>query len=140
MRHRQSGLDCLSEPDLIREDHPLRQGRLEGEQGCVNLVRVEVDLRVEERRSDAACFSGGASSEEFEREEPRLVVREGRHTADHRVGPLSAKRHLAVASGLIPSGGRLTLYSSMRQVRFCRASRPDLGPSHPDRTDVTGAL
>ena len=45
LREHEPGLDGLAEADLVGEQRALGEGRLEGEQRGVDLVRVQVDLR-----------------------------------------------------------------------------------------------
>jgi len=49
----QSGLDGFSKANFVGQDRPLGQGGAQGEQGCIYLMRVEIDAGVEKRRRDA---------------------------------------------------------------------------------------
>ena len=44
----QARLDGLAQPDFVGEHCALGEGRLEGEQGRVDLMRVKIDLCVDE--------------------------------------------------------------------------------------------
>ena len=44
-----AGFYRLTEPDLISEDHPFGERRSQSEQHCLDLVRVQVHGRVEQR-------------------------------------------------------------------------------------------
>jgi hypothetical protein len=49
LAHHDAGLDGFSEADLVGQDHPLRQGRVECEESRLDLMRVEVHGCIEKR-------------------------------------------------------------------------------------------
>jgi len=49
LRQDQPRLDGLSEPHLVGQQRPLREGRPEREEGGVDLVGVQIHLRIHER-------------------------------------------------------------------------------------------
>jgi len=52
LRDDEARFDRLAEPDLVREDHAVQQGRAQGKERCVDLVGVHVDTRVRDRARD----------------------------------------------------------------------------------------
>ena len=48
LREHQPRLDGLAKPDLVGQQHTTRERRLEGEQRRVDLVRVQVDLGIDQ--------------------------------------------------------------------------------------------
>ena len=61
----QAGLDSLAQADLVGQEDALAEGGIQGEQGGVNLVRVEINGGVEQRRGEAVRIGGGPLKRQF---------------------------------------------------------------------------
>lgn len=79
LRDHQTSLDCFPKTDLVRKDRTARKGITEGEQCCLNLVRVQIDLSVNECSSELVILVRTAPSGQFMGE--ILGVKRGRHDA-----------------------------------------------------------
>ena len=55
LRDHQAGLDRLAQPHLVGQDHALRQRVAEGEQRGLDLMRVQIDLRIHQRGGQQIC-------------------------------------------------------------------------------------
>ncbi len=91
LRQHQARLDGLSEPDFVGEQHATRQRRLEGEQRRVDLVRVQVDLRIDQGAGQPVVTVRRAASRQFVRVVLRVVGRQ-------RLGEGGSRRRHEAAS------------------------------------------
>ncbi len=64
LRHDQRGLDRLAETHLIGEQDALGEGRAQGEQRRIHLVRVEIDARRGQRLRQALAFRHALAGKE----------------------------------------------------------------------------
>jgi len=62
LRQDEACLDGLAKADFIGEQHALGQRRIEGEQGGVNLVGVQVNLSARDRTGEALIAPGGETA------------------------------------------------------------------------------
>lgn len=60
LREDQARLDGLAQADLIRQQRPLRQGRIKGKQGSFDLMRIEVYLGIDQCPGEPLRAVGGA--------------------------------------------------------------------------------
>src|SRR5262249_24011192 len=56
-------LDGLAKPHLVRKDNSFRQRRVQSEERGFNLVRIEINSRVEKRHGQTIQSSGGSPGE-----------------------------------------------------------------------------
>jgi hypothetical protein len=75
LRQHETGLDGLAQPHLIGQDHTARQRVAAGEQGRFDLVRIEVDLCVHQRRAEGLDAVGVRPPGQFPGKELGLVRR-----------------------------------------------------------------
>ena len=61
----QAGFDGLAQADLVGQQDALAEGRFQGEQGGVNLVRVQVNGRVEQGSGEAVNIGRGPLKRQF---------------------------------------------------------------------------
>jgi hypothetical protein len=73
LRDQQACFDGLSETDLVRKDGALGQWVARREQRRVDLVRVQVDLSIQQRTSHAVHGIGRGTAGELMREIRELV-------------------------------------------------------------------
>jgi len=71
---KQAGLDRLSETDLVGEDRALGERALEREERGLDLVRVQVHLRIGEHRGELLDAVGGAAARQLVGKIPRMVI------------------------------------------------------------------
>jgi len=72
----QSGLDRLAQPNLVGEHRPMRERRAEGKEGGLDLVRVQINLGIDERPGQLLDAVRRAPLGQFVREEGTVEVRQ----------------------------------------------------------------
>src|SRR6266498_4442754 len=78
-------LDCLAQTHFIRENGAFGKRRLEREQGCFDLMRIQVDLRVYERTRELLNTVRGAALGQFVSEIFCVVIRQVYHSIAKRM-------------------------------------------------------
>ena len=65
LRQHQPGLDGLAEADLVGQQRAFGERRAESEQRRVDLMRIQIDLRVDQRRRELLHAVGRAAARQL---------------------------------------------------------------------------
>jgi hypothetical protein len=65
LREQQPSLDSFPEPHFVRQDRAARERIAKGKESCLDLVGVEVNLRIRKHRGELFHAVGGAAPGEI---------------------------------------------------------------------------
>ena len=118
LREDDARLDRLPETNFVRQDHARQERGLESEERRVDLVRLRLNLRIEQQARQLADVIVGVAALQLVGEVLRLVVGEGsRHRRPFRVWQ---GRHMEAAAAGRPS--QRIDPAALRSIRSCSSA------------------